>query len=447
MLDLGIVKPGATLRIPFSSFDKDDGSSVTMTNFAAADVLIYKDGSTTDRGESSTAGVTATTDFDAKTGKHLAIIALADNTVAGYYAAGSEYLIGIDAVTIDGVTTGGWIARFSIGYAQAALNTTIATLASQTSFTLAAGPAEDDALDDMWAVIHDVASSVQASVVQISDYTGATRTVTLLTGATFTAAATDNISIMGPMCLQPTVVNRKLDVSSGGEAGLDWANVGTPGSTVGLSATTISVATTLTNAPSDSSGVTTLLSRLGGITGSGVNTVLGFFKALLSKTATVPTDIGGTFDPATDSTEAVRDKQTDIEADTADLQTRLPTALVSGRMDSDTQAMANAVLTSAKFAAGAIDAAAIAANALGAAELATDAVNEIRDAVFARAFAAAYGSHTFEELVAMMSVALFAKCSGMATVTGVFRNLADTADVITATIDADGNRTAVTRTP
>ena len=44
---------------------------------------------------------------------------------------------------------------------------------------------------------------------------------------------------------------------------------------------------------------------IGAWTGSGVNTVLGAFKALLSKTASAPSDIGGTFDPATDSTEAI----------------------------------------------------------------------------------------------------------------------------------------------
>ena len=33
----------------------------------------------------------------------------------------------------------------------------------------------------------------------------------------------------------------------------------------------------------------------------------GAFKALLSKAANVPSDIGGTFDAATDSTEAVRE--------------------------------------------------------------------------------------------------------------------------------------------
>lgn len=52
---------------------------------------------------------------------------------------------------------------------------------------------------------------------------------------------------------------------------------------------------------------TTILARLGAWTGSGVNTVLGAFKALLSKGASAPSDIGGTFDPADDSVEALRD--------------------------------------------------------------------------------------------------------------------------------------------
>lgn len=40
--------------------------------------------------------------------------------------------------------------------------------------------------------------------------------------------------------LQPTVSGRTLDVSAGGEAGIDWANVGSPTTSVGLTGTTIS---------------------------------------------------------------------------------------------------------------------------------------------------------------------------------------------------------------
>ena len=48
--------------------------------------------------------------------------------------------------------------------------------------------------------------------------------------------------------LAPTVALRTLDVSAGGEAGVDWANVGSPTTTVSLSGTTVGTATNLTNA-------------------------------------------------------------------------------------------------------------------------------------------------------------------------------------------------------
>lgn len=55
--------------------------------------------------------------------------------------------------------------------------------------------------------------------------------------------------------------------------------------------------------------VSTLLARLGAFTGTGINTVLGFLKAAMSKASSLtPSDVGGTFDNTTDSLEAVRDR-------------------------------------------------------------------------------------------------------------------------------------------
>lgn len=196
MLNLGMVRPGRTIRIPFASFAASTGASSAMSGNAVGDIVIYKDGSTTER--ASTSGYTFTVDFDTKTGLNVVIIDLADNTTAGFYAAGSEYLVGIADVTVDSQTVRTWIARFEIGYPDAILNTTIATLSSQTSFTLTAGPAEDDALNGCVVYIHDVASAVQGGYGVVQDYTGATKTVTLIVGTTFTAAATDNISVFPP---------------------------------------------------------------------------------------------------------------------------------------------------------------------------------------------------------------------------------------------------------
>lgn len=147
-------------------------------------------------------------------------------------------------------------------------------------------------------------------------------------------------SIQKRAALRPTTAGRTLDVSAGGEAGVDWANVGSPTTTLNLSGTTV-------------------------------------------KTAT------------------------DVETDTADIQSRLPAALVSGRMSSDviaisgdTTAADNAeaffdgtgyagtnnviptVSSVTAIATGGITAASIAADAIGASELAADAVAEIADAVW-----------------------------------------------------------------
>jgi hypothetical protein len=119
--------------------------------------------------------------------------------------------------------------------------------------------------------------------------------------------------------------------------------------------------------------------------------------------------------------------------------------------------IATGAITNAKFASGAIDASAIAASALTAAKFATDAIdanalaagaaNEVRDAVFARSFSTAYNSHTFDELVKLMAAVLLGKASGLATTSATYRNLADNANAVVATVDADGNRSAVTRSP
>jgi hypothetical protein len=55
------------------------------------------------------------------------------------------------------------------------------------------------------------------------------------------------------------------------------------------------------------------------------------------------------------------------------------------------------------------------------------------------------GSVTARQSVRIQNSALAGKASGLATTTAVYRDLADTKDRITATVDANGNRTAVTR--
>lgn len=146
-----------------------------------------------------------------------------------------------------------------------------------------------------------------------------------------TTGTVDGVSVVGSVVasftlrkdssLKPTTAGRTLDVSVGGEAGVDWANVGSPTTTLNLSGTTV-------------------------------------------KTAT------------------------DVETDTADIQSRLPAALVSGRIDASVGAMASGVLTAtaiaadaitaAKIADGAIDAATFAAGAINATAIASDAITDAK---------------------------------------------------------------------
>ena len=65
-------------------------------------------------------------------------------------------------------------------------------------------------------------------------------------GVSVVGEVVSSFSIEARSGLMPTTAARTLDVSAGGEAGVDWANVGTPGSTVGLTATTIGTLTTYT---------------------------------------------------------------------------------------------------------------------------------------------------------------------------------------------------------
>lgn len=211
MINLGMVRPGSTIVIPFSTFAGATGASITISGFAVTDIELYKGTSTVER--TSDTGYTLLDgdgiDFDGMTGIHGFSIDLSSNADAGFYVAGARYWVAVSAITVDSQTVRFVAAVFEIGYPDAIINTTIATLSSQTSFTLTSGPAEDDALNGCWVIIHDIASAVQLGLAFVLDYTGSTKTVTLAAGVTFTAAAGDNISVIRP-ALSAAQVNAEV---------------------------------------------------------------------------------------------------------------------------------------------------------------------------------------------------------------------------------------------
>lgn len=94
------------------------------------------------------------------------------------------------------------------GYGDIMVNTTIATLASQTSFTLTAGSADNDAYNGGILVCTDQTTNTQKCVGLVSDYTGSTKTITLAADpAVFTMATGDLIQIVAAPKQLPAILH------------------------------------------------------------------------------------------------------------------------------------------------------------------------------------------------------------------------------------------------
>lgn len=152
-----------------------------------------------------------------------------------------------------------------------------------------------------------------------------------------------------------------------------------------------------------------------------------------------------------------------VQNDTNDIQTRLPAALVGGRMDADVGAMQANVLTATAIAAdaitdakvasdvtiasvtgavgsvaaGGITASSIATGAIDADSLAADAVDEIWDEV-------ADGAITARQVLKAVLAWIGGLTSGGGTTSIQFKRQDDTTNAISMTTDADGDRSAVT---
>ena len=252
---------GQTVFIWFNTFDSNDPSaSVTVTDLTDTDTVIYRDDSLTQR--ANTAGMTIDIDVDTFAGVHKLTIDTADNTVPDFYEAGHDYSVVAVGATVDGATGGinAVIGTFSIANRRQAgemCRSAITTLASQTSFTLDTGTAsaQNDAYNNCTIIVTDQTTRIQKAVGYISDYTGATRTVTLrdaplATG--YTMAVADSVEIFANSAFANVDSIKATDQTANDNGAdinailLDTAEIGTAG--VGLSNIgTIATVTTVTN--------------------------------------------------------------------------------------------------------------------------------------------------------------------------------------------------------
>lgn len=336
MQHLGKKRPGSTVYCYFDTFDGGTGASITMTGLAVTDIEVYKNGSVTQRASDSgyTLLDTDGIDFDGATGLHGFSIDLSDNTTAGFWTAGAHYVVAVNAVTVDAQTVRFWAADFTIGYEGALLDTTIATLSSQTSFTLTAGSADNSAYLGCPVVVHDIASGIQIAHGYMAAYTGATKTVTLNEDpGIFTMAAGDNISVF-PRVEVYKVKPNGLDANSIQSAAITSAKFAA--SAIGATAIA-SNAITAAKIATDAITADKIAADAIGSSELATAAVNEIRDAILADStpfngasiAAILTDTGTTLQAELDG----------IQADTEDIQARLPAALVGGRMSSDAVAI------------------------------------------------------------------------------------------------------------
>lgn len=312
--------------------------------------------------------------------------------------------------------------------------------------------------------------------------------------------------------LAPTTAGRTLDVSAGGEAGVDWANVGSPTTSLALTNTTIAVTqkvdvdtiktnpvvnagtitfpttATLASTTNITAGTVTTATNVTNVNGIANNVITAASINADAITAAKIADgaiDAGTFAAnaitataiAADAITAAKIANGAIDAATfaADVDAEILSYIVDDATRIDASALNTAtgttipaiIVDTAEIGAAGAGLSAVPWNAAWDAEVqseCTDALNaydaptkaeldsgldalptanENADALLDRAAGIETGT-TLREGLRLFLAVLAGKVSGGGTTTQTIRNKADDKDRIVATVDADGNRTAIT---
>lgn len=457
----------------FSTFRPSTGAAFTLGGTPA--LSVYKDNSTTQ----STTGVTLTADFDTVTGlNHFAIDTSADGT---FYAAGSFFDIVITTGTVDSVSVvGSVVASFTIRKNSALKPAT----AGRTLVVDAAGLADANTVKvgPSGSGSSQTARDIGASVLLSSGTgTGQLKLASGYVAMTWAdiAAPTTTVNLSGTTI----AATQKVDVETiktnpvvnGGT--ITFPTGATLASTTNITAGTITTTTSLTNKTGFSLASTGLdsvtawtVNITGSITGSlsgSVGSVTGSVGSVASGGIAAASFAAGAIDAAAIATDALGSLEL-----AAGAATEVATA-VWATATRELTSGANIVLAKGTGVTGFNDLSAAQVNAEAdtaladydgpthtelTAELATadDAVlaaiaglsfptaNENADALLDRADAIEAGL-TPRHAMRLSAAADGGKLSGAATATNTIRNaVADTKNRIVASVDADGNRTAIT---
>jgi len=314
--DFGQVPANSTLPIYFATYGGTNGESITCTGLAVTDIEIYKNGSVTQR--SSDSGYTLLDtdgiDFDGITGIHGFSIDLSDNTDAGFYAVGSFYAVIVSAITVDSQTVNFIAATFRIGPAE--------TVTGYQVVDAGAVSGDATAADNLEAACDGTTYNIGGGAVVAASVTGAVGSVTGNVGGNVAGSVGSVTGAVGSVTgdvggnvtgsVGSLAAQAKADVNAEVDSALDTAIPGVP------TANSINERIQTMDDADMPGSLTTLLSRVSATIFSGITSLAEWLGAAFGKQApdaTAQTEIratgagSGTFDPTTDSLEAIRDTE------------------------------------------------------------------------------------------------------------------------------------------
>lgn len=376
---------GDTLPVMFATYDGGTGASITASGLAVTDIEIYKDGSATQRASDSGYSLLDTDgiDFDGITGIHGFSIDLSDNSDAGFYAVGSWYYVIVSAITVDGQTVSFIACAFRIDAA---------------GVTLADGA-------------HGGTSTVITAERIVVASTTTNQPAVKLTGDGNGAGLEATGGSNGAGMKLAGVAGGSGLYAVGGAAGNGILANGA----IGLSAVATSSHGIHASGVASGHGIN---ASGGTSSGSGINTAAGFGSSGDGITASkgpggsgydIDADIQGNLSGSVGSLDTQAKADVNAEADAALADYDGPT---------NTEMLAAFAALNDPTAAAIVSA------------LMAEAVET---------------GLTFKNAMRIIAAAVGGKLSGAATTTNTIRNaVADDKDRLTATVDADGNRTAIT---
>lgn len=215
--------------------------------------------------------------------------ATAPTAAAVATAVWTDLLAGSDFSTVSSI---GKLLKDDI---DAAISSRMATYTQPTGFLAATFPT---------GTVANTTNITAATGVDVTKWLGNNVSVPTTNGVPNVNVKTWNDLATVALPLVPTTAGRTLDVSAGGEAGVDWANVGSPTTVVGLSGTTVKTATDIAaQIGANGAGLTSVGVGTGGI-------AAGSFAAGAIDAAAIATDAITSAELAASAANKVRDAVT-----------------------------------------------------------------------------------------------------------------------------------------